>query len=472
MEVLILVLVGVIDPLIVLVAYVISALFGGMISSFITLIVELIGMLFRKRSPTTKSDPPTVAAQKSITAVDSFGKKSPLPPKPKPSDKRWTRWLLIGSASVTAVMFVALLVINQWFLSDLVHWLLERQRERTGISITAKTIDGNLFTGQFAASGIVVKRDHHPAGLIDVSVDRVTVSMSAWRVFSSVITVDAITVDGVHGKFERGIAGQAPAVKTKDDGVISLNDDGEKTSVTVKNEKKKRRGFQVTALSISNVNVIYADHTRKHPLSVPVTIEKLTANPLRSRWAIFDVLFRSNASGTIAGRPFNLTTTGDDLGRSTTWTADGLPVALLASQIGGPFTLLSDGTCDVRVTDHWQMSNDQRMIIMDWSLILNHVTAAVPESTSKTMALLAKPVVAFINAKGDRVPLSFTVTIDEDRFDNTASAEAAGLWTVVNDSLAATFGKKLGIETDTIKDLEEKAIDKAKDVLEKWRKKK
>jgi hypothetical protein len=202
-----------------------------------------------------------------------------------------------------------------------------------------------------------------------------------------------------------------------------------------------------------------------------VTIEKLTANPLRSRWAIFDVLFRTNASGTIAGRPFNLTTTGDDLGRSTTWTANDLPVALLANYIGGPFTLLSDGTCDVRVTDHWQMSQDQRMIVMDWSLILNHVTAAVPESTSKTMALLAKPVVAFINAKGDRVPLSFTVTIDEDRFDNTASAEAAGLWTVVNDSLAATFGKKLGIETDTMKTIEEKAIDKARDMLEKWRKK-
>ncbi len=473
MEALILVLVGAIETLVAPVISVIGALFGGMISSFITLIVELIGMLISTRSPKTKSDPPTVAAQKSITAVDSFGKKSPLPPKPKPSGKRWTRWILIGSASITAMMFVALLVINQWFLSDLAHWLLERQRERSGISITAKTIDGNLFTGQFAASGIVVKREHHPAGLIDLSVDQVTISMPVWRVFAAVITVDAITVDGVHGKFERGIAGQAPAIKQKDDAVISIADDGggEKISVTVKNEKKKRREFQVTALVISKVDVIYTDHTRKHPLSVPVTIEKLTANPLRSRWAIFDSLFRTNANGTIAGRPFNLTTTGDDLGRSTTWTADDLPVALLASQIGGPFTLLSDGTCDVRVTDHWHMSHDQRMIVMDWSLVLNHVTAAVPESTSKTMALLEKPLVAFINAKGDQLPLSFTVTIDENRFEGTASAEAAGLWKIVSDSLAATFGKKLGIEPDTVKDLEEKAIDKAKEVLEKWRKK-
>ena len=466
MEALILILLVIIDPLIVLTVSVISVLFGGVLASFITLIVEWCGMLFTGNLLTAK------AGSSKTDSVAAVGKQAPLPALKIPRKKRWTRWLLIGSASVTAVLFVGLLVINQWFLSDLVKWLFNRQHERTGIAITAKTIDGNLFTGKFTASGIVVKRDHHSAGLIDLSVDQVTLSMPVWRVFTSVITVNSITVDGVQGKFERGIAGQAPTVKQKDDGVISIEDEGEKTSLTVKIEKKKRREFEVTALTISNVNVIYADHTRKHPLSIPITLEKLTANPLRNRWAIFDVLFRANANGTIAGRPFRLTTTGDDLGRSTTWTADDLPVALLAHHIGGPFALLNDGTCDVRVTDHWQMSNDQRMIVMDWSLVLNHVTAAVPESTSKTMALLEKPLVAFINAKGDRVPLSFTVTIDEDRFDNTASAEAAGLWEIVSDSFAATFGKKFGIEPDTIKDLEEIVIDKAKDVLEKWRKKK
>jgi hypothetical protein len=472
MEALILILVDAISALVAPFAAVIGTLLGGAISSIVSLLFELIGILFTGSSSTAKIDPPKVVAKKTATAVETVTEKPTLPPVIKRGRKRWTRWLLIGSASVTAVMLIALLVINQWFVSDIAHWLLERQRERTGITVTAKTIDGNLFTGNFTASGIIVKREHHPAGLIDLSVDQMTVSMPVWRVFAAVIAVDAITVDGVHGKFERGIAGEAPAEKQKDDDVIPLDDDGDKTSVAVKGEKKKRREFQVTALTVSKLDVIYVDHTRKRPLSIPVTIEKLTANPLRSRWAIFDVLFRANADGTIAGRPFHLATAGNDLQRSTTWTADDLPVALLANYIGGPFTLLKDGTCDVHVTDRWQMSNDQHMIVIDWSLVLNHVAAAVPESTSKTMALLEKPLVAFINAKGDRVPLSFTVTIDENRFDGTASAEAAGLWKIVRDSLAATLGKKFGIEPDTIKNFEEKAIDKAKDVLEKWRKKK
>ena len=476
MEALILILLVIIDPLIVLTASVIVALFGGVLSSFVMFIFELCAMLFTGKPPAVKADSSKNDSLKAdslqvASAVAAVGEQAPLSALKNPRKKRWTRWLLIGSASVTAVLFVGLLVINQWFLSDLVQWLFNRQHERTGIAITTKTIDGNLFTGKFTASDIVVKRDHHPAGLIDLSVAQVTFSMPVWRVFSSVITVDSITVDDVQGKFERGIAGQASTRKQKDDSGIAIVDDAEKTSLTVKNENKNRREFQVTALTISNVNVIYLDHTRKHPLSIPVTVEKLTANPLRSRWAIFDVLFRANANGTIAGRPFCIATTGDDLQRSTTWTANDLPIALMANHIGGPFTLLHDGTCDVRVTDRWQMFNDQRIIVMDWSLILNHVTAAVPESTNKTMALFEKPLVAFINAKGDRVPLSFTVSIDENRFDGTASAESAGLWKVVSDSLAATFGKKLGIEPETIKDLKEKAFDKAKDVLEKWRNK-
>ena len=383
MEALTLILVGAIEVLIAPVISVIGLLLGGFFSFFVSLLFDLIGILFAGRPSTTKIDPSKVSVQKEFTAAKSAGKKAPLPPIIKRGRHPWTHWMLIGSATTTALIFLTLFVINQWFLNDIAQGLLVRQRDQTGIAITAKTIDGNLFTGKFTASGIIVKRGNHPAGLIDLSVGQVTLSMPVWRIFAHVIAIDVITVDGVQGKYERGIPGQAPAVKQKDDGVISIEDDGEKTSLTVKIEKKKRREFQVSALTINNVNVNYTDHTRKHPLSIPVTIEKLTANPLRNRWAIFDVLFRANANGTIAGRPFRLTTTGDDLGRSTTWTADDLPVALLAHHIGGPFTLLNDGTCYVRVTDRWQMSNDQRMIVMDWSMVLNHVTAAVPESTRK-----------------------------------------------------------------------------------------
>lgn len=373
-------------------------------------------------------------------------------------------------------MLLTLVVINQWFIDDLARWLLDKQRDRSGITITAETIDGNLFTGQFQVTGITVQRLDHPAGLIDLTVRRIEASIAVWRVFAKPVIVDAITVDGVHGRYERGIPGQAPAAKEPKKPLsiagVTIEKDGNGTTFTFDQPRKPKRAFVISALSITNVEIAYADHTRKRPLILPVTIARLTANPLRSQWAVLDVLFRANATGTVAGRPFTIATTGDDLGRDTQWQVDGLPIEVLAQQVGGPFALLSTGTADVHVTDHWRNSDNERIIVMDWKVVLNHVTAEVPETTSKLMALLAKPAVAFINAKGDRVPLSFRVEIDEDRFNGAASAEAAGLWQVVGDSAAATLAKMLGIETDTVQAAGATALDAAKAALEKWRKKK
>ncbi|HEX3132085.1 MAG TPA: hypothetical protein VHX44_00715 [Planctomycetota bacterium] len=369
-------------------------------------------------------------------------------------------------------MVAILVVINHWFLDDLARWLLAKEQARTGIAITAKAIEGNLFTGHFQASGITVRRTDHPAGLIDLTVRKLEGVVAIWRVFADPVVVDFVTVDGVRGRYERGVPGQTPIKKPLRIAGVTLEQHDARTSLTLDQGRHAQRQFVITSLTVTDLDVAYADHTRKRPLALPVTIARLTANPLRSQWAVFDVLFRANATGTIAGRPLTISTSGDDLGRDTQWTVDGLPIEVLADQIGGPFALLSAGTADIHVTDHWRRSDDERVIVMDWQVVLTHVTAEVPETTSKLMSLLAEPAVAFINAKGERVPLSFRVEIDEDRFDGAASAEAAGLWQVVSDSAAATLGKMLGIKTDAVKEVGGTVLDAAKEALEKWRKKK
>ncbi len=452
MEALILILVEALATLLAPLAGGFLTLVGSALSAAISLLIALVGWLVErgrgKRPPATTTAP---AIPATTTAAD-------VAIVPTRRRRRWTRWLLFATSGTTAAVLLALVVINLWFIDDLARWLLDKQRERSGIAITAKTIEGNLFTGRFQATGITVRRIDHPAGLIDLTARRLEAQISVWQVFADPLEVQSLTVDGIRGRFERGVPGQTPAKKKKKD-------------ASPAGERKQKHPFVINSLAITDVEVAYADYTRKRLLALPVVIQHLTADPLRSQWAVFDVLFRANATGTIAGRPFHITTTGDDLGRETAWHVDGLPVEILADQIGGPFALLSGGTCDVHVVDRWRMSQDERVIVMDWSMVLNQVKAEVPEGLSTVMALLAKPAVAFINAKGDRVPLSFRVEIDENRFDGAASAEAAGLWEVVSDSAASTLAKSLGIETDAVKDSSDKLLEKAKDILDKWRKK-
>ena len=456
MEALIIILIEALAPLLAPLASAFTALVGVLFSLFFALMGMLLEHFFGRRANNSATTVPTPREIASDTT--SAGPATGVsPPQTTVRRCRWTRWLLYTTSGLTAAVLLTLVVINMWFIDDVARWLLDRQRERSGIVITAGTIEGNLFTGRFQATGVSVERMDHPAGLIDLSVRRVEADISIWRVFRTPLEVRSLTVEGIHGRFERGIPGQAPVTKKKKQEA---------------KEPKQKRPFVITSLAITNLDVAYADHTRKRPLAVPVVIQHLTANPLRSQWAVFDVLFRANATGTIAKRPFHLSTSGDHLGRETTWHVNGLPVEILAEQIGGPFALLTGGTCDVDVTDRWRLSGTDRVIVMDWSVVLKEVKAEVPEDTSTLMALLAKPAIAFINAKADRVPLSFRVELDENRFDGAASAEAAGLWQVVADSAAATLAELLGLDSDQVKDTGEQLLDKAKDALDKWRKKK
>lgn len=457
----------------------IFALFGAMaslVAAIVSSVLTLIGNVAAafsapKDRPTRES--PARSLSDAPTGVPSEATKD-APVGRRTSDRlqrsRWFRWLTVVVLSLTGMLVITLTVINIWFLDDVVRSLLHRQHQRTGIVITAEHISGNLFTGRFQAEGVTVLRRDHPAGLIDLTIGRVETQIAVWRVLANPRVVESLSITQVRGQFERGVPGTRPETKPWTIGGVEIII--AKDAITIDDRKRReRRLFRVNTLDLRDVDIVYADHTRKTSLVVPVTLTALTAAPLRSDWAVFDVLFRSNASGTIAGSPLTITTSGDDLGRETQWHIDALPVAVLAAQIGGPFSLLLEGTADVRVVDRWQRSDDDRVIVMDWSLMLHDVHAAMPDSPSPLMMLFGKPAVAYLNGQSASIPLSFQGAIDEQRFHGVTSAEAAGMWQVIADSVVATLGEQLDIDPVALRPTGGAVFDAAKEVLDRWRQK-
>jgi hypothetical protein len=156
----------------------------------------------------------------------------------------------------------------------------------------------------------------------------------------------------------------------------------------------------------------------------------MTPSPLRSNWALFDILFRSNADGSLLGRPFKIASSGDDAGRVTAWSVSDLPVEALDAMIGGPFSLITQGRCDVQVTDRWRLGVDD-VIEMDWKIILHDVHGEVPAELTGTRRTLAIAVVAMLNASPEQVPLGFTLHIDRNRFEVPARwkrLDCGGQW--------------------------------------------
>jgi hypothetical protein len=380
------------------------------------------------------------------------------------STRRWVRLLFIGCSSLSVICLVGVIIVNQWFLNDLARALLNRQQQRTGIAITAQRIEGNLFSGRFTASGITVKREGE--ALIDLNVRQMEVVIPFLRAFTNPIALSEVTLDGVTGRYERGVGtqpGMAPAVPW-------LNLKPKRSGFSFQPGFNSKRDFSINVFTITNLNIAYADHTRALPLAAVVTLDHLNIPALRSRWAVFDLLFRSQATGSIAGRPFQITTSGDGLKRSTQWKIEEMPVGLLASQISGPFLMLHEGACNVLVDCHWRESKGERLVDMDWYIDLKGVTTALPDFVDSTYAELFAPAMAYIKAKAGTLPLRFTLELEEKRFDGALSAEAAGTWKIVGDSLAASFGREFGLDPDLVKKIGRGLLDFTNYEMQHWRK--
>jgi hypothetical protein len=456
-------LVGVIAPCLTAIAAFLACL-GALIASLLAFALQLF--LYRRHQPRAGMPPaPGVAV---LAPGPAGGPLADRPAAPPPSAPRrrfsaWTRRILVASACATALLLAGLAAVNQWFLSDVARALLERLRVRTGIAITATEIGGNLFSGRFIARGLVITRSGHGDSELALTVRALEVEVPLWRLPARAIALETLSVAGVRGSITRVGAASTASASGPAPG-------GQTTTAPAAGPEPSpghaaKRRFEIADLELNDVDLTYADRTRRQPLVLALRVDALSVHLLRSRWAVFDLLFRANATGTIDGRPFRIANRGDELD----WRADHLPVALLASQIGGPFTLLQGGSGDLSVHVHWRDSTEGRMIVMDWSLVLDHVTAAAPERLSPVLAELAQPAIAYLNGAGQHLPLSFTVEIPEDRFDGAASWEAAGLWQLVGDACAVTLAKHAGIDPDRIKALGRSAAEKAREALDRWR---
>jgi len=393
---------------------------------------------------------------------DTLRETPVAPATPKRGTPRWVRWLVIASLSLLGLTIAAALVINAWFVDDLLRWALARQERHSGVHVECEKISASLWSGRYELSGVRVTRSNHPAGEIDLSARSVTVTLPVWSAWKRTVPIRSLGVDGLRGRYHLGRPVERKGSQPEDA-------PGRRSSPDL--ERKPARHFEIDTLEITDLAVEVADDPRRKPLALPITIAHMTSSPLRSDWALFDILFRSNADGSLFGRPFKISSSGDDAGRVTAWSASDLPVEALNATIGGPFSLITQGRCDVQVTDRWRLGADH-VIEMDWKIILHDLHCEVPAELTGIRRTMAIAVVAMLNANPKQVPLGFTLHIDRNRFEGTTTLEAAGLWQAVDEALMRKLAEMTGLAPEKIDQFQKDAADAAKGLLDRWRKRK
>lgn len=380
---------------------------------------------------------------------------SPASAKPSVAFK----WIKRVSAGAFVATIVGLVAINFLFLKPVGNWALAKLEPRTGIEVIASGISGNLFTGTFRLTGLAAKRESSEKSSFDLKVAEVSGNLAMSSLLFGTPRFDALSVNGVSGRFD---------VRKRD-----------------KNRKPKkiktRRDFIIDHMMISDVALQFYNAKNE---ALDVSLTSVESMPLRSNYAVFDVFFRSNISGTLAGRPLEIRSAPTDAGRATTWKIDQLPVSVLGHFSDAPvISWLEQGTLDVDVTDSWKMT-DRAKSNMDWRLLANGVKMQVPADAGLMQKTVFIPAQKYLNGRDKPVDVSFSLVMNEEQFEGAASLEAANLWATVRDGFIKALALKYRAAGEPVdqdgqapvnqdekaRGLVDKATDSFKNLLDKRRK--
>jgi len=349
-------------------------------------------------------------------------------------------WILGG---VLGLLLTVALLGNFVFFEPAVRWGLARIEKRTGIKVLFQSATGNLFSGRLKLTDATVQRQESVVSNFDLRVEEIAIDMSMTEILASTARIESVVVSGLTGDFHR---------------------------VATPDRVKIRRRYEVDHLRLEHVEIAIRDTTRQEETHFNLKVNELNSRPLRSQLAVFDVLFRSNASGEIGGQPFSIRTEKTEQGRETQWQVDALPVAFVARYLGGPFDWLSGGTVDVRVEDNWAIAESAE-IKMRWSFVLKNQVVNSPDSTSVMGGMLGAAIGEYLRQNSERLDVSFSLTMNEDQFEGTASADAAGLGNAVRNGFVRKISELSGADPDHLNQGVQKGIDAFKSYLDKRRKK-
>ncbi|MEL6448521.1 MAG: hypothetical protein AAFQ62_11290 [Pseudomonadota bacterium] len=348
-------------------------------------------------------------------------------------------------AGLSGLVLVAVLVVNLFFFEQAVQFVFDRVAQRKGITTACDTIDGSLLTGRVQLGNCDIKRREHPVSTFDLQVAEIDLDLRIASMFGTA-QLDTARVTGLAGTVftdRRAAADQPP-------------------------RDRPRREFEIDELLVTDVRIaVTGVNSSGNPFSVPIAVERLESTPLRSKFLLFDVLFRANAAGNLAGAPFELASSGTAERRRTEWRATQVPVASLADVVGGALGWFSDGFVDVYVEDDWE-ATASTSLDLDWQLEFSGLEVTPPPGTGRVARIASVPLAKLVNGYEGSIPLEFGLDLKEDQFALRYSLSAAGVWLAIKEAVDGAWSR-IGFDSSKIADKTESMREGMRDILDRVR---
>ncbi len=359
------------------------------------------------------------------------------------------RWTLRSLGLAGIAVFGLLVTLEKYGAEPILLWSLAKVEPRTGIRVTFDSATGGPLSGRFVLHHVHLVRANHPESNFDLTCSQVTARCSLWKILRPNTAFDGLHIEQVSGTYDRlRPAPQAPA------------------PVEIATDRQRSRGSsQIGYFEVTGATITYTDSSVDgDPVQIALEIDSLKCAPVRAASAPFDLIFRSNVTGTLDERPFVIQTTQTPAATQTEWRATGLPIALIRAYLEGPFRWLQSGECDVSVVQ--KMPHDLTLpVILESHLILRDVRPGVPADTKPAVAVAAQLLIAQMKRLPREKDIGITLKIDPAKFDLTKTEDRAQLWKQYKAAAVAGLLQSTPIKIDGVPDETNEKLENAVDTV-------
>ena len=267
------------------------------------------------------------------------------------------------------------------------RWLFARLAKDTGITIVFDHFEGSVLSGRFIFKGLRASRPEHQLNVFDFKAGSVELDISLNSLLKGRTVFERLHIQGLEGFWEQ--------------------------KSYSRNKLIPKKPFTINELSLTGADLSFRYSLRYSPLSKPMQfnlrLDQLQVESIESEWFLSALILRSQVKGAYQGAPFELAREHrDDENPVTVWRWSDVPIEAMASLLGGPFEWFDRGRLDLVIGNRSGKDNGIEML---WSLMLSEFHVSLPSGLPAATRLMMAPIAAHMNAKNDRLDLSFYLAL-------------------------------------------------------------
>ena len=319
---------------------------------------------------------------------------------------RWWRRIVWTAIGGLGLLVVGLVLIELFLFAPALRIALDQIELRSGVDITFQSASGSLFLGRLALGDVTVRSNGVRNVDFSLTIRSLELDVDMLHIYRAAMPVELVRAAGVRGELVRRESGG---------GLPTMH------------------AFDIDRLELDDVQIDFQDTIGAPFRSLPLALEHLVIAPLRSEYAMRDVLCASEARGSARGYAFTAGPKG--------WQTRSVPIGPAAHKLGAAGRWIRGGDIDLTLT--CIPDPDPEQIALDLDLRLHDFKIAPPGDSGRHLP--ASRLAAALAALGPELEVHVGLRLARERFHGATNIGQLGLWEAAIQGWNLELGGRLGL---------------------------